>query len=278
MANLAGQTRPADAVVIVDQSAEALPLPDTALRVDYHHAPELKGFKNRVRNRIVEVADADVILFLDDDVRLERDFIGCILDVYERYADAAGVGGFLVEPGRTRVKRALYRAFFWGPYRDPRRMVDATSPSTQRISVLWGGVASFRREILLRYPFNESFVGYGQGDDVEISLRVSREHRLYLEPRARAVHLGAERNWAGPTDARRHFRDTVAWHHYMRKRLVPAGGRNDLAFLVSSIGNGLLALQACMRERSILPLLGIVDGYRKVGHMRGDPDALLDGR
>jgi glycosyltransferase involved in cell wall biosynthesis len=153
------------------------------------------------RNVGAQLATGDVILFLDDDVVLDSDYLSSILAVYEQ--DASGqVGGVCgVECTRESkgrffsVARNLFARIIVTDSKGGGEILPSgyTSPHSadrfcglSRVDWLPGYNMSFRRSILRRFRFNEVPAG---SDDLEFSHEVSREYMLFASPRARIWHM-----------------------------------------------------------------------------------------
>ena len=77
------------------------------------HIPKTKtrGI-NISRNIGIKSSKGDVVLFLDDDVVLEENYVEQILKVYENNPDAVGVQGCIANYVRPRIKNIFNRLFF----------------------------------------------------------------------------------------------------------------------------------------------------------------------
>jgi GT2 family glycosyltransferase len=171
----------------------------------------LRGL-TRQRNLALRYVPTDLVAFFDDDIVLEP---GCLAELErvhrEEKPPAVGVGAWMTGGPRSpdtiwRIRRAL------------RCVADLRPGSYQRsgMSVPWaflppgevtvegdylpGGATMWRTDAALDTQFAEDFSGYGQGEDLEFSLRVGRLGRLLMAPSARLEHLHAA---AGRPD---HFR------------------------------------------------------------------------
>ena len=154
------------------------------------------------RNLGIDQATGDVILFLDDDVLLEVDYLAALLAVYT--ADATGqIGG---------VEGALYQTYSLGILPFLRFfLLDGKRPGAilpsgcgvltrqgdfdQPIAVEWlsGCDMSYRRAVFadLRFDGRLSEVGYAWADDRDFSFRVGQRWKLIATPSARLAHLKA---------------------------------------------------------------------------------------
>jgi GT2 family glycosyltransferase len=146
----------------------------------------------------------DLVAFFDDDIVLRPNCLGVMEQVHRVQGEGvAGVGAYLEGGGSPpdwlwRLRRSL-------------RMVSNLQPGTYQrsgMSIPWGfmpkseetvdgdylpgGATMWKTSILRELSFDESFEGYGQGEDLEFSLRARRKGRLVLSGAARLQHLHDE--------------------------------------------------------------------------------------
>jgi len=118
---------------------------------------------------------SDILLFIDDDILLQPDYIEKLFIFYEHHPNAAGASGYLCDGNRFLIER-------WSkfPY----------VPSLKKpfkISNIFGSNMSFRKKIFKKFMFYEGLHGYYAEDD-EFSARISREYDLYLIPYVKCIH------------------------------------------------------------------------------------------
>lgn len=168
-------------------------------KVAYRHT-EIRSAA-RQRNMGAENDASDVILFLDDDVDLDRSCVSEILKVFgsdpmgrvggvsatisnEVYTDPKGLNRFLLGICLGRWKGA-YAGRLLGP---AVNFLPADSPDTiQRTDWLPSTCTAYRREVFLKYRFAE-FEGYSFAEDVDLSSRVARDYQLLNTTSARIFH------------------------------------------------------------------------------------------
>jgi len=158
------------------------------------------------RNIGADATTGDIVLFLDDDVVLQPDYIEHLVDVYVQDDEKriGGVGGALVcdpAPEDSLVRRVLSRVFLLSTLKDgslkrsgrPRHLFIPREYTD--VEFLSGCNMSFRREVLKVFRFDERLHGYALGEDLDFSYRVSRSWRLVMTPVARLDHrhAGGER-------------------------------------------------------------------------------------
>ena len=84
------------------------------------------------RNSAIDRTKADILIFLDDDVVLEPDFVGELLNVYEKYPTVGGVSGVITNysppslswriVGEALMDRAI-------PRRAPANLLECEPPA-----------------------------------------------------------------------------------------------------------------------------------------------------
>lgn len=221
------QTLYPDAILIVDGSPDDF----TEAMLTQHSFPNLKYFKvaeserglTKQRNyglaRVSE--DSEVVCFLDDDTVLAPTYFEVIIQTYQDYPEALGVGGYITneviwqQVGVNYVarvnefyydgwKRKESSRFVWrkklgldsdvppgcSPAFSHGRSVGFLPPSgkTYRVEQLMGGVSSFRKTVFEQFQFSTYFEGYGLYEDADFTLRVSKVGKLYLNTAAQLEH------------------------------------------------------------------------------------------
>ena len=202
--SLLAQSRLPTQIIIVDQSA----VPDARaavcaraarvphLRLDYLHAPALNGGA-AARNRGMELAEGAIWLFLDDDVRLEPDFIAALVAAYRRLPQATGISGIITNYTAPPWPMRLWSQLFClGPFADDRQPVywraaalrDAPPLAASRLGA---GLMSFRASALAAVRFDPRLTGASLAEDVDLCFRLPPGSALFIHPAARLQHLHA---------------------------------------------------------------------------------------
>ena len=144
---------------------------------------------------------SDIVMFIDDDVRLDTDYCAAVLEVFERdvAGSVRGVGGFIVGQLPRRVRRldvvaGLDSCVEGVMLRSGRNIPVVTEPDHD-VDVDWlsGATMSFRRSALDSEPPNEIDFPF-EGEDADLSFRVRAHGRLIVTPGARAMHLESQAN------------------------------------------------------------------------------------
>ncbi len=152
----------------------------------------------RARRLAVDVADAGVILFLDDDTTISRDYLARLAEVYRQDPRLAGVGGIdVLQPPRSAIERTF----------DRLALIDSGKPGRlscsgfNGASLRWGSQTqpfeseflsgcnmSFPKTALLNLPVPEWLKGYSNGEDLLLSYVARQSGRLLADPSLRVQH------------------------------------------------------------------------------------------
>ncbi len=217
--------------IVCDQSKSPHPAPGVL------HRPDLTGLP-AARNVLLRAAEAEFVVFLDDDTDLGADFAARLEACIARWPDAAGWGPVLEV--RPRAVRRVHRLVHLGCFHDPRRLTGARIDAGT--SALFGACFAVRRAEALAVGFDERRAGYALGEDLDFCRRLlartgRREFRFCRE--LRAIH---RRDGAGRADPRRRGRAKGDFLVWLARR---HGGRNPctllhllLALAVAALGRG----------------------------------------
>jgi len=282
------QTHLPDEIIVVDQSPDdstrkvveefatkvahsQRPMP----KFVYLHEPNIVG-AGAARNVAISRAGGEVLVFLDDDVLLESDFLKEMLSIYQQNPKVGGVSGVITNYPRPPLPvRLMRRIFRVGPFHDERqpiywnadRLRDALPFPVRKFG---GGVMSLRRSALDKERFDDLYKGAGS-EDVDLSWRLSERWLLVMTPRARLFHirtqLGSARDpW---------FTYEIKCDYYLFYRLWRKGIKNRLCFAWLNAGYVLLAMSASVKRGSLGPWRALVQGIRfgreQVELSRGSP-------
>lgn len=201
-----------DEVLVIDddETPEALitemktAFNERGVRLAYHkkdHSQIRRGLSES-KNWAIELAQREIIYFLDDDVVLETDYFSALLAEWEaRHGDnwLAGIGGRIINNRLTGRLEQRFRRFFglsgecaWDVNDVAFQSWDESVRETETAYYIHGGVSSYRRSFLLDNPF-ATFSGGRTGlEDVEHCLAAKRAgyHFVYA-PQAGLQHYPA---------------------------------------------------------------------------------------
>ncbi len=198
LASLASQTRPPAEVVVVDQSDDD----ETRRAFESWNPPgirkiycrnEVKSL-NLARNRAFRECSMPLAAFFDDDLVLEQDYSEKVVRIFEGDSELRFGGGMGTISSSRYHFRPLER-FFLMPHEGNGKFLASGAPTYPHwikefteVDFLSGGLTFWRREVFETIQFDEALIGYGYGDDLDYSFRVSRKFKLFFEPQAVCHH------------------------------------------------------------------------------------------
>lgn len=174
------------------------------LNIKYFHTKPGRCYQ---RNFGIKKSKGDILIFLDDDVILDKNYIKEILYVFESFPYNK-IGGITSRQKLKRVKFSkkillnLYnifaKIFFLGGYKNGKfQHSGIPSPFSAKINeikkceFLYGFSMAFRSEVIKEFRgFDENLEKYSGivGEDDDIAYRVSRKYQNYFTPFAKLIH------------------------------------------------------------------------------------------
>lgn len=237
----------------------------------YIHDPLITGL-TQARNIAVERNESDIVLFLDDDVILEKDFILNILKIYRKYPEIYGVSGVATNSQRGLLGDILYKIFMKGNFTDKRYFVNTDTRYSHleyvEVSKLTGFAMSYRKEVFKEFSFDEHFVKYGLLEDVDFSFRVSNIYKTVITPKARLIHVFSE---MGRADQSKTIESILLSLKYFYKKNLDNSIYDCLCFAWVMAGYLVYSSLLLVSTHSTDALKGYVRGIRKLV-MGGDSD------
>jgi len=272
-------------VVVVDQSGEpwrgnqGVARGHAPIRCRYYWRPDISGLTS-AKNFGVACSCGDVIVFIDDDVRPQEDFIGKLRRFLDDNPEFGGVCGVEVKQLNSRWRNMIAECFRGGPFRDPRSYINqnykrycGTVVATRLMS---GGLTAYRRQVFRSYSFDEGLIGYCLGEDVEFSHRVADKWKIGIHTGALAEHQEAEE---GRYNTKEKFLSKVAGPVYLFRRLYRSEGYSYAWLVWYMVGVALEAIFSSAKNFDLAPIAGYLAGVRCVAMgFRGCPfiDATRD--
>lgn len=206
------------------------------------------------RNTGAKLGKGEILLFLDDDVVLERDYIKNLIKVYGEYPNAMGVQGFItnrINPNNPLIRFGFLKFLWWLLQRGYYEVdVHKQLPSlfevlpyrvTQVITreSFSGTNMSYRREVFKSLEFDERLRRYAIGEDKDFSYRVHKlfPGSLYQTPHARLVHREAP---GGRLPSKQFETMKQVYHLYLFYKLFEQNTRNKIIYVLGRIGDLLL--------------------------------------
>lgn len=183
----------------------------------------------RQRNRGLDLARGEVVVFADDDVEFDPELFAVLAEVHRQPAVVGATARIQEEEdgriggGTSRLRELLPGGGEQGMmtrFGYPRRLVDLDTP--RDVEFVHGCLMSARRDLAAELRFDESLPGYGLAEDEDFGYRLSRRGRVRYEPRARVIHHNLGFGGAGTRDFNRML--ALNRSHLFRKNFpTPAG-------------------------------------------------------
>jgi len=205
------------------------------------------------RNLGVKVSKGDIILFLDDDILLEKNTVRTLISFFENNPRALGVQpkilsseldmrkNWLAVTFENSIYRALMLTYIAKNKQTVRRSGMGVFPNnlTRVITVqrLSGCCCCYRRKIFEYFKFDENLKMWGFMEDLDFSYRVYKKYRqsLYIIPNAKVIHRSSIRGRL-PSRLRIQMM-TVYWFYVFFKDIFENSIMNLITFIWALIGN-----------------------------------------
>jgi GT2 family glycosyltransferase len=200
---VSGQTRIPDEIVVVDQNIPSFPDLDEYLKnvpIVRHVRSATPGYAFNLNVGLKEVR-GDIVLFLDDDVRLEPELVANHLRHYASVPGLAGVAGRVDQPHGDLDPSSIREIGRYGRWTGSVRG-NFNARRSAVVQIAPGGNMSFRREALLGVGgFDLGFDGNGYRCETDACLRVSAAGgKIVFDPEAGLKHLMAPAGGCRITD------------------------------------------------------------------------------
>lgn len=206
------------------------------------------------RNIGIENSVGDIILFLDSDVILDKNYIKEILNIYKEKPDAMAVQGLIqnVKKENKFIDKliGIFNRLFYIQFDEKNKFrllpslgVSIPSFVDEIINCEWlsGANQSYKKEILERFRFDENLKKYSWGEDLDTSYRIFKKypHSLFMTPYAKLIHNTSQ-------EGRHPKRDViymdVIYLTYLFYKNIEQNLRNKLIYLWSRMGRIALSM------------------------------------
>jgi GT2 family glycosyltransferase len=277
--SLINQIYSIDELVVVDGSNDnetencIRSLKEKNLNFDCVYLKQTKGGMAHARNIGIDYASGDVIIFIDDDVILDKRYMEEIVTVFanDKNKEIGGVGGKAEEKGNNKILHLFYPIFGIIFLRDSWKKGSVTisghhtrlPDEPSYVEWLDGKSMAYRKNVLAEFRDDERLEilsPYAYYEDLDLSYRIGKKYKLFLNPKAKAIHK------ASPSSRPDFFKTNsikIQNHYYFIKKHK----FSKVAFWWSTFGLLLvhiilLIIQPC--KKNYLALKGITDGMTKI--------------
>jgi len=256
-------------IIIVDQSKNLDSKQMTKLLLIKYNNIDLKYISDstitgiaQARNRGINLVSNDIILFLDDDAILENDFLENIMQIYLKYPTVSGVGGVITNYKGSFKYDLFKKIFFKGFFYDEREHIYCNLDSYRNLDFistkkLGGGLMSFKKEVFNNFLFDERYIYYSFGEDLDFSYRVSKKYEIGISPKARISHVSlSQRN-----EKKLKEREFCSWN-FLFKINLEKNFYNYLCYTWLLLGIFIQATWRYLFKRKKDALRGLISGYK----------------
>ena len=181
-----------------------------------------RGLTKQRNYGINQVAQTSkIVCFLDDDIVLTKNYFYNLINTYNVFPNALGVGGYItnethwqkvIPPYKPNINQFYYDEYVrseplrfklhkilgldsnvlpgFSPMFSHGRSVGFLPPSNKiyEVEQLMGGVSSIKKDIFETMSFSTYFEGYGLYEDADFSIRLAQKGNLYLNTAAQLEH------------------------------------------------------------------------------------------
>ena len=233
----------------------------------------------------IEASSGNILIFLDDDVILDKDYIKNIIYVFDNDfgKKVGGVSGEIIAEKQDDnfVKRVfkfgfqiLAIMFFLTRSGDGKFLLSGLpkvikSGSVDRITnieYLHGCDMAFRREVISEFRFGDDLPGYIGGADDDIAYRVSRKYQNIYTPFAK-LFLQDVPSTKGSKYAQ--MKKTIENHYYLFKKNLPQDFKHKFAFWWSVVGLFVRDGITMVVRRDSSGLKGLIRGFINIINKKG---------
>lgn len=153
-----------------------------------------------IHGRVLAIREAkhEVVLFLDDDVEIDPQYLTRLAEAYASHPDAAGIGGIDALIGGKGTLSQIYRRIFLLESNHPGRFSSSGFTGSMdywalqdrpfETEFLSGCNMSFRKAALAALRPPPWLEGYSHGEDIFLSLAARASGALFVDPELRVDH------------------------------------------------------------------------------------------
>jgi glycosyltransferase involved in cell wall biosynthesis len=221
------------------------------------------------RNKGMDMARSEIVLFVDDDVTLDKNYIHQIFEVYKKDTNVKGVTGYLrsnkISLGLGNAINKVFQALMYKE--EGKALVLSTGALTYPYNLMrtslceWmsGTNSSYKHTVLDKIRWDENLKSYSLYDDVDLSLRVrdAFPNSLYITPYAVCSH-NPSKNARRDLKADAYIR--TAYPIYFFYKNMPQTFLNRIRFVYSQLGRSILLI---LSTRKIIYIKYIIIAHIK---------------
>jgi glycosyltransferase involved in cell wall biosynthesis len=221
-------------------------------------------FYSRIKGS--ELAKGDIILFLDDDTEIDRNYILELEKTYQNHPQCVGAGGIDINFIVTGLYKLYFRLFLLSAGKPGSISISGHCGSMLRwaeqreyfkTKFLLGFNMSFKKQILNNIDVVDWFDGYSAFEDIYISHAASRHGDLIMNPLLKLVHHQSKASRESIWKTKYSY--VLNNYRFLRYFHFPVYTR--IFYFYSRLG---LILLNILRYNKYGPLKGHIDGIKSV--------------
>jgi glycosyltransferase involved in cell wall biosynthesis len=282
------QTLPPHEIIVVD-SSDTLELKSQlnlfhSVNIRHVHTEEIGATVQR--NIGANQSVGDILVFVDDDVILDKNYLEGIMDIFNADLEGkvGGVNGDNIASDVIKENKGFMKFFSFGyqifatifllPHYGNGKFLPSGFYTTIRsgsvdkstnVEYLFGRCFAFRKKVFDEFKFDENLRGYCLVEMQDISYRVSRKYQNVYTPHISLIHNPSARR----PDEYKINKVLAKNHYYLFKKNFPQTLKYRFAFWWSIVGLLIVEMtKMAVLRRGISGLKGLMHGI--VGILRKD--------
>jgi GT2 family glycosyltransferase len=227
------------------------------------------------RNVGIDIAQADIVYFFDDDVVLDPEYIKEMQRIFAGHPTYAGGSGSItnIAPYKRTLRHIIRSLFliqrnYASGYFTSSGMPTHSYGTTKfkDVQALSGCCSAYRSTVFTKHRFDEYLVRYAYMEDCDFSKRVSNHQNLFYNPYAKLAHNQSPLNREKLVDFR-----TMFSHHYTYlffKNFYRENRLRLFAYVWSMTGLCIEALYSSITQANTAYIRGYCKGIYTYIHNR----------
>ena len=231
----------------------------------------------KARNMGLDNSTKDIVIYVDDDVILDKNCIKEIAHVFdndlEKRVGIVFCYNYLLDnKDFIRDNKILYHInqilatlFFQGGFRDKGKFkasgnytsIDKRGDKIIKVDTPTADIYALRREICNEFRWDEELPGGFYGDDIDLAYRVSRKYQSIYNPRAKMIHKPSR----GMSNKYARARMRMEFQYYFFRKNFPQSFKYKFAFWWSIFGLLLRSVIGMILHSDSTMFRGLLRGF-----------------
>ena len=167
--------------------------------ISFQYFKKNKPSSSESRNIGARQSSNEIVLFLDDDIVLEKNYIELLKLEWEKNKDdlsLGGIGGVINNLRLISFFEKIFNKIFylsssisWDVTSVGFQVWDPSIKKIEKVFYLSGGISSFRKSVIEKIPFRSLSLGRVALEDVDFFVRAKKQgYHFIIVPEARVFH------------------------------------------------------------------------------------------